>query len=71
MRTLSLRSIRDVLANPYVSRPLGAIGAGAAEYLMSHDWRKALVTAVTFAAYGAGHSAATKAANAAPPSNAP
>jgi len=55
-----------LLSNPYVSRLGGAIGAGIASYLASHDVKTAVVTGVTFVVYGAVHSTATQTGDAAP-----
>lgn len=51
--------MKDLLAHPLVSRTLGALGAGVTTYAVSHDWKSALATAVTFVVYGAAHSTST------------
>jgi len=51
--------MKELLANRFVSRFIGSLGAGAASYVANPDWKAALITAATFFAYGAAHAQAT------------
>lgn len=50
--------LRDILKNRYVSRLVGAVGAGATTYMTTGDKHASVLTAVTFLIYGAVHQSA-------------
>lgn len=47
--------MKALFKKPVVQRLIGAIGAGIATFVSSHDWRVAVTTAVTFLVYGTAH----------------
>lgn len=52
--------MKDFMANPYVSRIVGAVGAGLTAYAIPpHDLHGAMIAAVTFLGYGVVHTTTT------------
>ena len=65
-----MKNLLALLANPYVARALGALGAGLTTLAVPpHDWHAALAASVAFLGYGLAHTTATQAGTSTAPSS--